>query len=80
MARARKARAQFAWPQIRAVESAACPTDIVNKCFTRSAARFSPTVAGRSSGKNDVTGSSTFSLPSVTAKPTAVEVKLLLNE
>jgi hypothetical protein len=62
------------------VESVACPTDIVNKCFTWRAARFSLTEAGRSSGKKEVTASLTFILPSETAKPTAVEVKLLLNE
>src|SRR5581483_11618927 len=36
--------------------------------------------AGASSGKNLRTGSSMLSLPSATASPTAVDVKLLLSE
>ena len=36
--------------------------------------------AGASSGKNFITSSSTFNFPSALASPTAVEVKLLLNE
>ena len=48
-------------------------------------ARASPSgwcsaAAGASSGKNFSTGSSTVSLPSATARPTAVDVKLLLSE
>ena len=35
---------------------------------------------GAASGKKGSTGSSTESRPSATAKPTAVEVKLLLSE
>ena len=62
------------------VESVAWPTDIVNKCFTRNIARCSLTCAGSLSGKNETTASFTVKCPSVTANPTAVEVKLLLSE
>ncbi len=44
------------------------------------AARFALGLAGASAGKKDSTGSSTDRRPSATAMPTAVEVKLLLNE
>src|SRR5262245_17800225 len=44
------------------------------------ALRFAVGWAGASSGKNFNTLSSTLSLPSATARPTAVEVKLLLSE
>ena len=37
-------------------------------------------VVGNWPGKNDATEFSTFNFPSVTAKPAAVEVKLLLKE
>src|SRR5271165_1354733 len=59
------------------VESCAWPTDIVSKSFIFKARRLSLTVPGHCSGKNEITGSVTPSLPSVLAKPTAVEVKLL---
>ena len=56
------------------------PVDMVSRSFTRMAARFSLTSAGRSSGKKETTLSSTLSFLSATANPTAVEVKLLLME
>ncbi len=80
MGKARNAFSQFCSFVMMGVESLASPTDIVNKCFTLSAFRFSLTSDGSSSEKKEVTESSTLHLPSETAKPTAVEVKLLLNE
>ncbi len=47
---------------------------------TRIAFRFSLGSAGASSGKNESTVSSRLSFPSAIARPTAVEVKLLLSE
>ena len=44
------------------------------------ALRFALGAAGASSGKNFSTSSSMLNFPSATAMPTAVEVKLLLNE
>ncbi len=44
------------------------------------ALRLSDTSAGASSGKNFSTGSSSFSLPSSIASPTAVALKLLLSD
>src|SRR5262245_12961704 len=56
------------------------PVDIRSRSLNRIALRLAEGSAGASSGKNLRTGSSTLSFPSPTAKPTAVEVKLLLNE
>ena len=76
----RKAFTQFSCSTIGRVGSVPLPTDIVSRSFTRKAARCSLTSSGLSFGKNDTTRSSTWSLPSATANPTAVEVKLLLRE
>src|SRR5438132_8835231 len=57
-----------------------CPVDMRSRSLSRIALRLLLGSAGASSGKNFSTGSSTLSLPSATAKPTAVEVKLLLSE
>src|SRR4026208_1888546 len=56
------------------------PVFIRSRSRTRIARRLTDGSAGASSGKNLSTGSSRFSFPSATAKPTAVEVKLLLKE
>ena len=77
---ARKVRTQFSSFTTVCVGSFSLPVDIVSRSFTRIAARFSLIFGGSSSGKNDTTLSSTLILPSATAKPTAVEVKLLLIE
>ena len=77
---ARKVRTQFSDFTTSPVGSFSLPTDMVSRCFTFSFARFSLAVAGTSSGKKEITLSSTLSFPSFTAKPTAVEVKLLLIE
>jgi len=53
---------------------------MVSKSRTRICFRLLPGFAGASSGKNFKTSSSMLNLPSATAKPTAVEVKLLLKE
>src|SRR5688572_23244673 len=63
-----------------AMSSACWPVFIRSKSRTRIALRLSPGFAGVSSGKNFNTGSSRLSLPSAMAKPTAVDVKLLLSE
>src|ERR1039457_4949727 len=68
------------WNENFATSSACCPLDMVSRSCTRIALRFSPGPAGASSGKNFSTSSSTLNFPSATASPTAVEVKLLLNE
>jgi len=57
-----------------------CPVVMVSRCRTRMAARLGLTGSGRSSGKNEITGSSTDNNPADTARPTPVEVKLLLRE
>src|SRR5580698_4888585 len=63
------------------VMSSACwPVDIRSRSRTRICLRFSLGFAGASSGKNFSTGSRRLNLPSEMASPTAVEVKLLLNE
>src|SRR6266487_228727 len=51
-----------------------------NKSRTRMALRLSAGAGGASSGKNFSTSSSMLNLPSATARPTAVDVKLLLSE
>src|SRR5437868_14691388 len=51
-----------------------------SRSLTRIALRLLLGSAGASWGKNFSTGSSRLSLPSETASPTAVEVKLLLSE
>ena len=56
------------------------PVHIVSRSRTRIALSLSEGGAGASSGKNFSTGSSMPSFPSATARPTAVEVKLLLSE
>ena len=56
------------------------PVDMRSKSLTRMACRLLLGSAGASSGKNFNTWSSTLSLPSAIARPTAVEVKLLLSE
>src|ERR1035437_7284371 len=76
----RKAFTQFSCSTVGNVGTFPLPTDVVSRSLTRKAARCSLTCSGRSCGKNEITRSSTRSLPSVTAKPTAVEVKLLLSE
>jgi len=53
---------------------------MLNRWRTRIAARFLLTRRGAFSGKNLRTRSSTARRPSATAKPTAVEVKLLVSE
>src|SRR6185312_10269115 len=63
---------------ITVVGSGSCPALIVRRSFTVSAASQGFTVSGRLCGKKETTLSVTFSFPSVTAKPTAVLVKLLL--
>src|SRR5262245_17604826 len=77
---ARYAFAQSVVSVITALVSDACPADIVSRCSTRRPMRFGLTGDGNESTKNFVTGSSTESLPSVTAKPTAVDVKVLVSE
>src|SRR5262245_29247771 len=57
-----------------------CPVDIVSRSRTRIALRFALGAAGTSSGKRSTTTSLIDNLPSATANPTAVDVKLLLNE
>src|ERR1039458_13811 len=76
----RKVFTQLSVCTIGNVGSFALPTDIVSRSLTRNAARCSLTGWGRSCGKSDSPRSSTRSLPTATAKPTAVEVKLLLRE
>ena len=56
------------------------PVDMRSRSLTRIALRFLLGSAGASSGKNFSTSSSTLSFPSAMARPTAVEVKLLLSE
>src|SRR5262249_15438381 len=56
------------------------PVDIRSKSLTRIALRLPLGSLGASSGKNFKTSSSRRSFPSAIAKPTAVEVKLLLSE
>jgi hypothetical protein len=56
------------------------PVDIISRSRTRIAFRLLLAFVGASSGKNFRTSSSMLSLPSATANPTAVEVKLLLSE
>lgn len=56
------------------------PVAMRSRSRTRMDLRLALGDPGASSGKNFSTGSSMLSRPSATAKPTAVEVKLLLNE
>ncbi len=74
----RKVLAQFS--DDRSDGSVWWPVNIRSRSLTRIDFSLSPGRAGASSGKNFSTGSSTLSLPSATASPTAVEVKLLLRE
>ena len=60
--------------------SACCPVDMRSRSLSRIALRLADGSAGASSGKNFSTGSSRLSFPSATARPTAVDVKLLLSE
>ena len=53
---------------------------MVSRSCTVNAFRLSLTSAGASSGKKLSTLSVSFNLPSLTAKPTAVAVKVLLTE
>src|SRR2546423_489028 len=53
---------------------------MVSRSRTRIILSLSEGFGGASSGKNFRTGSSMLNLPSATARPTAVEVKLLLSE
>jgi hypothetical protein len=53
---------------------------MVRRSRTRIALRLSVASAGASSGNCASMRSSTLSLPSATARPTAVEVKLLVSE
>src|SRR5262245_29449366 len=57
-----------------------CPVDMRSRSLRRIAFRLLLGSAGASSGKNFSTGSSTLNFPSAAARPTAVEVKLLLSE
>ena len=56
------------------------PTDMVNKSLTVRSLRKLLEDKSPYSGKNESALSVTFSLSSLTAKPTAVEVQLLLTE
>src|SRR5262245_4805194 len=56
------------------------PVFMRSRSRTRIALRLALGSAGASSGKNFSTSSSRLSLPSAMARPTAVEVKLLLSE
>ena len=56
------------------------PVDMASRSRTRMAFWRSLPAAGVTSGKNFSTVSSTLSLPSACARPTAVDVKLLLSE
>jgi hypothetical protein len=78
----RIAFAQLSWVARAALSivSASCPIVIVSAWRTRSPARWSLASDGASSGRRSITRSSTESKPSLTANPTAVEVKLLLSE
>src|SRR5947199_401790 len=60
--------------------SACWPVDMRSRSLTRMDLRLADGSFGASSGKNVRTGSSMLSLPSETASPTAVDVKLLLSE
>ena len=62
------------------ITSAWWPVDIASRSRTRIAFRFSLGSAGASSGKKESTVSSRLSLPSAIARPTPVDVKLLLSE
>src|ERR1017187_6004151 len=63
-----------------ATSSACWPVFIVSKSRTRICLRFSLGTLGAASGKNFKTSSSKLNFPSLITSPTAVEVKLLLNE
>src|ERR1041384_2327796 len=60
--------------------SRACPVFMRNRSRMRIAWRLAEGLGGASSGKNFRTWSSRLSFPAAIAKPTAVEVKLLLSE
>ena len=77
---ARNVRTQFSSFTHVCVGSFSLPVDMESRSFTRMAARLSLIFSGSSFGKNEITLSSTLIFPSATAKPTAVEVKLLLIE
>src|SRR5262249_14804911 len=57
-----------------------CPVDMRSRSRTRIALRLLLGSAGAASGENLGTRSSRLRLPPATARPTAVEVKLLLSE
>src|SRR4051812_45947038 len=57
-----------------------CPADMISRSRTRMDLRLAEASAGTPSGKKLITWSSRLSLPSLIARPTAVEVKLLLRE
>jgi hypothetical protein len=62
------------------IESTSCPVLMVSRSRTRIAAISGSMFAGARSVKCDAIESSSESRPSSTAKPTAVELKLLLTE
>ena len=78
----RKTRVSLSSESKRKAEtSSACwPVFILSRSRSRIPFRLSLTVAGASSGKAESTLSSSVSLPSAIARPTAVDVKLLLSE
>src|SRR6516165_1133675 len=76
----RKYFTQFPWPANFVVGSGLCPTDMVITSRTVNAANAGLTLSGNSFWKKEITLSESFNFPSVTANPTAVEVKLLLVE
>src|SRR5579864_477749 len=60
--------------------SGSIPSDIIRTSLMVRAARLGEIVSGRSFGKNEMTLSESFILFSLTAKPIAVDVKVLLAE
>ena len=62
------------------VGSGSCPADMLSKSLTFIFDKNGLTVSGNASGKKEMTLSSTDNFFSLTAKPTAVAVKLLLVE
>src|SRR5664279_2653874 len=61
-------------------ESGSIPSAMISTSRTVSAARKGEMLSGRSLGKKEMTLSVSLSLFSLTANPTAVEVKVLLAE
>ena len=74
----RNARTQWSSPRKRG--SSWWPVDMLRRSRTRIALSESLGFAGASSGNSESTESSRLSLPSAIARPTAVEVKLLVSE